>query len=307
MPRRQPFTRLCQLSAALARPVRADLHVHTTASDGDWTPSQVIALARQSGLATIAITDHDTIAGHAEAREAIRLNAFRLDFVPGLEISTFHGCRDLHLLAYDFQLTDGLFELLTTLQAARRNRFLHMVDALRGRGLEFAPNSVEFLLDRGVSLGRRHLATMLVEAGIVTRRYDAFRQYLLPLGWEVDSLRAVALRDAIAIVHDAGGFTSLAHPPENISFEELTILRDLGLDAIEAIFPAATLGRTRYLQELASRLGLGCTGGSDSHGADRPIGSRSIQSDEWQRLRRMADPVRRSELSAGASDTRSRD
>src|SRR5438876_6270372 len=114
MPRGQPFTLLCQTAAKLAQPSRVDLHAHTTASDGDYTPSQLVAHARNAGLAAIAITDHDTTAGLEEARgTALSFAAKKIEVIAGVEISTHHAGGDYHLLVYLFdetapQLQEGL-------------------------------------------------------------------------------------------------------------------------------------------------------------------------------------------------------
>lgn len=307
MPRRQPFTRLCQLAASLANPSRADLHVHSTASDGDFTPSQVVAFAERAGLTAVALTDHDTLGGHAEARDAIRANRFKVELVTGIEISTFHGDRDLHLLAYDFQVTDAIRDLIRDLQAARRTRFVQFGELLAGQGTSVPRESMERLMNQPVSLGRRHLASLLVETGIVARRFDAFRRFLSPLARQVEPLRTIAFEDVISVVLAAGGFTSLAHPSDNVGIDELAELRDCGLDAVEVAFPAAALSRTRILRDWAGALGLGTTGGSDSHGPDRAIGGRTIPMNELDHLRRKAGSGGRSEMIDGARDARSRD
>src|SRR5271155_147552 len=97
MPKHSPFTALCGQLAKLNRPQRADLHIHTTASDGDYSPSQVVALARQAGLLAVAITDHDTLAAVKEAQNAV---AGQIEIVPGVEISTEYAGRELHILGY---------------------------------------------------------------------------------------------------------------------------------------------------------------------------------------------------------------
>src|SRR5205807_1127304 len=130
MPRGQPFTALCQ---ALSRAARADLHVHTTWSDGTYTPAEVVDLARRSGLAALAITDHDTLAGIAPARAAARA---ALEIVPGVEITAEHGGRIVHLLGYFFDPADAdLNAALAGLRARRAERFCAMVERSRGCGV----------------------------------------------------------------------------------------------------------------------------------------------------------------------------
>src|SRR5947209_3453621 len=133
MPRRQPFTALCQ---ALGRPRpggRADLHVHTTHSDGTYTPAQVVDLARRSGLAAVAVTDHDTLAGVPEAQAAAGPG---LEVIPGVEISAEHHGRELHLLGYFVRTVDAALQAaLRRLRERRAERFWDMVERLRGCGV----------------------------------------------------------------------------------------------------------------------------------------------------------------------------
>lgn len=288
MPRRSPFTRLCQLASALADPEKADLHVHSTASDGSHTPSQVIAFAALAKLKAVALTDHDSIVGWNEARTAIVENGFAIAFVPGVEISTVHESRDCHLLAYDAAPTTELNAFLGTIQVARRARFLQFIDRLRAEGIALNDSAIERLLAGGASLGRRHVATLLVEAGVVRRRFEAFRRHLHRVGPSVPRLAAAPLADAIAVVRAAGGWTCLAHPPEELTFETLRVFKEIGVDAVEVDFPAATRARSNRLREWAGALGMGCGGGSDCHGDDRRLGARSIPMRDVHDLRRFA-------------------
>jgi predicted metal-dependent phosphoesterase TrpH len=125
MPRGQPFTRLCQITAKLARPRRADLHVHTTTSDGDFTPSQIIFQARDADLSAIAIADHDTTHGLAEALEtAASLSRKALTLVPGVEISTSFRGQSFHLLGYGFEIDHPVLQAgLAAIRRNRRDRF----------------------------------------------------------------------------------------------------------------------------------------------------------------------------------------
>ncbi|MBX3399581.1 MAG: PHP domain-containing protein [Gemmataceae bacterium] len=288
MPRRSPFTHLCRQAFALADPDKADLHVHSTASDGAHTPSQVVAFAAQAKLKAVALTDHDSIAGWSEARTAIDDNGFAIVFIPGVEISTIHESRDCHLLAYDAAPTTELTAFLAAIQAARRARFLQFIDRLRGEGIALSDSAIERLLVSGTSLGRRHVATLLVEAGVVRRRFEAFRRHLHRVGPSVPRLAAALIGDAIAVVRAAGGWTCLAHPPEDMTFEALAGLKEIGVDAVEVEFPAATRARSNRLREWAGALGMGCGGGSDCHGDERRLGARSIPMRDVHDLRRFA-------------------
>jgi predicted metal-dependent phosphoesterase TrpH len=284
MPRRSPFTQLCRLASALADPDRADLHNHSTASDGTRTPSQMVALAARAKLKAFALTDHDSIDGWAEARDAIRENGFAIEFIPGVELTTYDGPDERHLLAYECEPTEAFLSLLEKLRAARRERFLQFTARL---GV-LSADRVERLIATGATLGRRHLAGLLVESGAAKSRFEAFRRFLQPLAHSVDRVRTISIDDAIALVANAGGWTSLAHPPEDLDEGDLARLSERGLIAVEVEFPAAPRSRSVRLRELCGRLGLGCTGGSDSHGDDRALASRSIPMRDLHDLRRFA-------------------
>jgi hypothetical protein len=306
MPRRQPFTALCRQAAALARPDVVDLHVHTSASDGDYTASQIVAFAAQARLKAVAITDHDTTAGVALARAACRENGYGIEIVPGVEITTHQGNRDYHLLAY-FTEEDAAFQgMLEHLQSCRRTRFQTYLDRLAGQGRAIPTPAVDAVRARSPSLGRRHLADLLMATGHVRSRHDAFRRFLIPLAAHVPKLREVAISEVIARVHAAGGVTSLAHPSAEMTFDELVQLRDLGLDAVEVAFPAATYTRTLELRRWAGELGLGSSGGSDCHGPDSRVGSRTVSIDDLSRLRRSAGLTRCTSRADGTLSARVR-
>jgi predicted metal-dependent phosphoesterase TrpH len=150
--------------------------------------------------------------------------------------------------------------------------------------------------ERSASLGRRHLAGLLVRTGAARSRYAAFQRFILPITPDVPAEHLTPAAEAIRLVRDAGGVCSLAHPPEGGEEELLTGLRGLGLSAVEAAFPAAAVARTERLRGLARKLGLAVTGGSDCHGpetAGRTVGSRGVTRDELDALRRLAESAGR--------------
>src|SRR5436305_5920696 len=171
MPAQQPFTTLCRL-VAQARPHtdRADLHLHTTHSDGSYTPVQVVELALRSGLCAIAITDHDTQEGVAPARAAAAGTG--LEVIAGVEISTEHQGRELHLLGYFVSTEDAaLAQALEELRRRRAERFHEMIERLRGQGVSLPTLEVP---SGAHALGRRHLAELLVRQGKVSTIREAF-------------------------------------------------------------------------------------------------------------------------------------
>jgi predicted metal-dependent phosphoesterase TrpH len=290
MPRGQPFTALCQLAARLCQPRAADLHVHTVASDGGYTPSQVIAFARQARLTAVAVTDHDTLAGVAEAVEAARGTV--VEVVTGVEMSAESAGREYHVLGYFVRPDDPrLTAHLAAVCERRWERFRAFIARLSANVVTLPDGLADAEAARSVSLGRRHLAGLLVRAGIAHSRFDAFRRFLIPITPDVAACHLTPAAEAIRLVRDAGGVCSLAHPPEDADEALLTGLQRLGLQAMEVAFPAAAAGRTDRLRGLAARLGLAVTGGSDCHGpepAGRAVGARGVTRDELHALRSLA-------------------
>ncbi len=294
MPRGSPFTALCQLAAALSRPVVADLHTHTTMSDGDYTPSQVVALARRARLTALAVTDHDTVAAVGPAREAAVGSG--LVIVPGVECSAAFGGGELHILGYFIDPTDAVFLAhLGDVQARRRVRFETALAQLRAGGVAFPPGAAERLAARTPSLGRRHLAGLLVEAGAAESRSDAFGRVLRSLDPPVPPVHLTDAAEVIARIHAARGVASLAHPPRDFPDADFIRLKEMGLDAVEAHCPSTGGGREKGLVETAGQLGLAVTGGSDCHGPPpagharpRSVGTHGLNHSDWSRLKTAA-------------------
>ncbi len=286
MPAGQPFTQLCQ---ALARPRhfgRVDLHLHTTFSDGTYTPAGIVSVARRTGLSAIAITDHDTLAGIAPTQQAADAS---LEVVSGVEITAEFQRKELHLLGYCFDAEDSSLRFaLARLQSQRVGRFHEMIERLRKLGVRIDKAEVAHLGD--ASLGRRHLAELLVQAKQATSVREAFQRWLGDHGRASVPKTRLPVADAIALVRGAGGVASWAHPNYDCTRETLLELKGLGLGAVEAEYPAFRSGRIRELRGLARELGLAVTGGSDCHGPDEPrraIGTSSITHDELMGLREM--------------------
>jgi 3',5'-nucleoside bisphosphate phosphatase len=173
MPARQPFTALCRALAQPSTQGRADLHVHTTCSDGVYGPGQIVELARRAGLAAVAITDHDTLAGVEPVRQAA---ATHVEVVAGVEITAEHHGGELHLLGYFVRVDDqALLAALGRLHERRAERFCEMLDRLRGLGVELDRGAVGAPMP-GATLGRRHLAELLVRAGKAANIREAFQR-----------------------------------------------------------------------------------------------------------------------------------
>ena len=284
MPARQPFTALCQLASRSRLAGRADLHLHTTHSDGAYSPAQLVELARRAGLAAVAVTDHDAFGGVALARAAAV--GVGVEVVTGVEITAeFHG-RELHLLGYFFRTNDGpLTAALEKVRQGRVERFQEMVERLRACGAS---------LDlRGVpppaapeALGRRHLAEMLVSRGLAGSVREAFNRWLHDGGRAAAPKLRLPVGEAIGLVRGAGGVAAYAHPPHGCTLEALTQLRDLGMRAVEVDHPGIKASRGRQLRAWAADLGLAVSAGSDCHGPGKhAIGACTVSMQELEALR----------------------
>jgi len=287
MPIGQPFTQLCQ---SLSRPPnfgRVDLHLHTTFSDGTYSPAQVVDLARRSGLSAIAITDHDTLAGIGPTRLAAGAT---LEVVSGVEITAEYRGRELHLLGYFFDVNNhALRASLDHLRSERVGRFREMIGRLASLGVPINEEDVVKLGDVA-TLGRRHLAELIVQSKKAATIREAFQRYLGDHGRAAVAKTRLPVAQAIALVRGAGGVASWAHPGADCNRDALIEMKRLGLGAIESQYPAFTQSRVKELRSLAADLGLAVTGGSDCHGPDqlrRAVGVSSISRDELTLLRAM--------------------
>jgi 3',5'-nucleoside bisphosphate phosphatase len=267
--------------------VRADLHVHSSASDGTDPPAEVIRRAAAAGLDVVALTDHDTVSGVAQAREALTPG---LTLVPGMELSCLLDGNSMHMLAYLFDTGDPALCAETELiRDDRVHRARAMVDRLRELGAPVTWERVTAIAD-GAVVGRPHIARAMAEAGVVATPADAFTT-----DWIGDGGRAHVGRyapdpeRAIALVRAAGGVPVLAHPRSpgyEISDEVITRLAAVGLAGIEVFHPDHDYSERTRLTALANRLDLLVTGGSDDHGSfnGTGLGAETTPPDQYERL-----------------------
>jgi predicted metal-dependent phosphoesterase TrpH len=289
MPAGQPFTVLCQ---QLARPRwagRADLHVHTTHSDGTYTPAQVVELAHRCGLSAVAITDHDTTAACGVAAHIADPS---LEVIPGVEITAEFSSRELHLLGYFFRPDDAALQTaLSHLRTERVGRFWEMIARLRRLGVSLSDTALAGVGTDG-TLGRRNLATLLVRDGKAATVREAFQRYLADHRQAAVPKRRLPVGEAIALVRGAGGVAAWAHPTYDCTRPALAELHALGMRGVEVDFPSCRPSRARALRAWAAELGLAVTGGSDCHGAEpagRSLGICGVSADELNRLRQSAN------------------
>jgi len=251
-----------------------DLHTHSTASDGTFSPEELVRLAHEKGLKALALTDHDTIAGLSAAEmEAQRLD---LAFVPGVEISVkFEGPGHCHLLGYFIDHhNEALLETLSHLHEARENRNVRMVEKLRSLGIPISLEELEEMAGGG-EIGRPHMAKLLVQKGIVKDFDEAFEKFLGKGKPAYVPKARLTAEEAMAVIRKAGGITSLAHPYYlGLSTEEtrayVASLKEKGLVAIEAYYTDHDEEYTAFCLQMAKDFGLLVSGGSDFHGANKP-------------------------------------
>lgn len=281
-----PFTNLCRQLTPL-RPGRADLHTHTTYSDGTHSPAGLVERAVKAGLKAVAVTDHDTTAGVELARTAA---GRAVEVIAGVEVTAEFRGSEFHLLGYFVRTDDGPLEAaLAALRESRRERLLEMARRLRPRAPTLEQDVAA--LPGEVSLGRRHLARLLMARGHVRSLHDAFMRWLSAPDVAAVPKRRLPAADAIALVRQAGGVTSWAHPPADLDLRTLEELRAVGLQAMECVYPWPSRGQETRLRQLARTAGLTVTGGSDSHDPGPPgraVGARAVTLDEVDRIRAMS-------------------
>lgn len=249
-----------------------DLHIHSTASDGTDGPAELVAPAHAAGLAAIALTDHDTLGGLDEAENAAR--ELGLGFIRGCEISTRADGFEYHILGlWVPRKAEALDNWLGAVRRRRDERNAEMVGRLRALGLDI---SLEDLRARAPgSVGRPHMAAALVDKGYVPDVGAAFRDYLGSGCPAYVPKRVPPPEEAVQMLASVGATAVLAHPFLNAAarphIEALAArLAACGLAALEAWHSSHSAADTRQCVELAARLGLGLSGGSDYHGANKP-------------------------------------
>ena len=287
MPRGDPFTQFCQQITRTGRTVVADLHLHSTASDGDYTPSQVVALAAGANLKAIALTDHDTFAGLAAARESAHqfAESRRPEIIAGVEVSAEFEGREVHILGLFVNPENPpLKEALARIAESRFLRFRAFIDHFHSAGTTLDEGRIRAVLAGTACPGRRHLAGLLVDSGFARSRFDAFSRFLNPASASVPPKALLPAEEGIRLIHEAGGIASLAHPSVEFDYETLRRFDSLGLRALEVDFPSASVGRALELRAWAKELSWGITGGSDCHGGDRTIGLRGVTDGELTAL-----------------------
>lgn len=251
--------------------VHTDLHAHTTASDGDLTPTQLVIRARTRGLSTLAITDHDTLKGVEEGMDAGAVNGIRV--LPGIEISAIYEPGTLHMLGYFRTNPAGLEEELECVQQGRMDRFPKIIKRLNEHGLMITQEDVTAIAGEA-QIGRPHIAKALIQRGYVKDFDEAFDRWLAKGKPAYVEKEKLSWEEAIRLIRTHGGIPVLAHPftleiGDDALRNLVTEMKDGGLMGIEVYYPEHTHAQMRLYREIARTLGLVATGGTDFHGTDR--------------------------------------
>jgi predicted metal-dependent phosphoesterase TrpH len=261
-----------------------DLQCHSTYSDGELPPAEVVARAAAAEVELLALSDHDTVDGVAEAQAAAADHGIRL--VPAVEVSAVHDVHeDLHLLGYGIDHTDArLAELLADFRADRARRIYAMAERMREFGFAVDEAPLAARREAGDPLGRPHLAAAVLnhpdnaerlKAEGISGANDLFPAYLVPGARAYVARSHPTVFEAIDLVHAAGGVAVWAHPFWDLTsdaevLESLESFAEAGLDGVEAFYPTHTSQQALLLADFAAERGLLTTGSSDFHGPGRP-------------------------------------
>ena len=248
--------------------MKIDLHIHTTYSDGAFSPEQVVDTALDCDLNVIALTDHDNILSHKIASDYVKKQGLKLEIIPGVEINTIYKGYEVHILGYFMDVNNSEFqELLKTQQQARVDQTTQIVDLLNKKaGIRVKYEDIKSLVAQGGSIGRPHIARAIVSAGGVANVMEAYAKYINDSSPVYVARKTVSPHDAVEIINDAGGIPVFAHPIDVDISEKLTKeLVSYGLRGIEAYHRKHSPAVVEYFSSLAEKYGLIITGGSDFH------------------------------------------
>lgn len=262
--------------------LRADLHTHSTASDGLSEPAEIVRQAKHVGLSAVSLTDHDAVLGIDEAVNAGE--KLDIEVIPGIEISTLENGQDVHVLGYFINHKNKEFlHALEELQKVRDRRNEMMISKLNDLGIDITLDEVMTKLRRDdANIGRPHIGEVLLDKGIVKSMEDAFDKYLGKNGKTYINPVRISPEEGIDLIKKAGGVPVLAHP--GVYDDDVMVARLIkyGLVGIEAYHPDHDSHGERKYRDMAERYGVLATGGSDFHGSrggtmfHAPIGKKTV-------------------------------
>ncbi|BBI34542.1 PHP domain-containing protein [Cohnella abietis] len=263
---------------------KADLHSHTTASDGMFSPTENVRMAKELGLDALAITDHDTLSGIEEALEAGK--AYGIVVVPGVEISTADNGKDIHILGYGISHEDSqLQDRLLSLRDVRNRRNADILARLNQLGMSISQEELEVAAGKTQnsdgSVGRPHIAQVLVDKGYVDNIRDAFEKYIGEGKPAFVNPPRITPSEAVAWIHEAGGTAIIAHPGLYNDDDLVLSILDAGADGLEAYHSDHDPQmEQRYRQWAEDRSKL-VTGGSDFHGIKDGVAFHGTMGSRW--------------------------
>lgn len=252
---------------------RIDLHVHSTESDGTLTPQELVFAAKEAGLAAFAMTDHDTCSGIAKASRLA--GELGIELIPGIELSTDYQGKEIHIVGLYIDPQNRLLtEKTVEYQECRRTRNARMVQALQQEGLTITMEALQ-QENPDCVITRANIARFLFEHGQIRSVKEAFDRYIGDHCKCYVGRFKVDARDAIALIHAAGGVAILAHPLlyglGAASLQKLILeLKDSGLDGLEAIYSTYSPNDEKQMKKIAAENNLLISGGSDFHGSNKP-------------------------------------
>ena len=268
-----------------------DLHSHTDASDGQYSPEELLSRAHQAGVRTLAVTDHDTVASLARATAAA--HALGMELVPGIEISAFVDSREVHILGHFLRPDDApLLAFSAGVKGERTLRMTRMVEKVNALGAWVTLDDVAQIA-QGAQLCRPHLARALVAKGYVTSTKEAFDRWLGNGRPGYVERQRLPAGEAIRLIRAAGGTATLAHPAvSRMGRAEIEELRKLGLNGLEVFHSDHNPSVREKMLAIATAVDLVPTAGSDFHGEaiapDRLLGTAAMNPEAFARLRSRA-------------------
>ena len=270
---------------------KADLHIHTTCSDGRLLPEEAVEIASQRKLKALSITDHDSFEAYFQAKD--KADELGIELIPGVEITCSFKNKEAHILAYYFDVSTEYFsDFLKSQRVARRNRIKGIIKTLTETGLEVDYEEVRAEAN-GANIGRPHVAKVLVAKGYARNHNDAFVRYLSTERLGVINNSYPDYREAIEIVRNIGGATILAHPAKHYNADEINEFMEAGIDGLECIHPSHNFELQKKYTKIVEDNALLLTGGSDYHGgkemAARHLGVVCVAYKHVEKMKRMTD------------------
>lgn len=250
-----------------------DLHTHSTASDGSLRPAALVQQAHEAGLSAVALTDHDTSAGLEEAVQAGK--DLGIEVIPGCELSVVSPAAKMHILGLWLPVKPlGLMDSLEKLNRLRHERNVVIVEKLQKLGIDITYEEVKERAGEG-SVGRPHIAGILFDKGYVTSIQESFTRFLGPRGKAYMPKTVLSAAEAVGLLKQEGATVMMAHPFLNgLNLDQVASecirLREYGMDGLEAYYTEHSPSQQQGLLQLASRLEMQVSGGSDFHGTPKP-------------------------------------